>query len=342
MNTLNRDLSFDALKGILILFVVIGHSIADCFYKIGDVSHNVVFNAIYLFHMPLFIFVSGYFANSMTKYTFPIVFRRKAKRLILPWVIWSSFSLLIWFSSSSFYSLDFHTKDAFVEIGKNLYRTYAQYIWFLPCVFVLTIMYYPILRCIHDGDRKYIFICVMIFLVWIVSVIFNKNFPFNYIDYLQISRQALPFGLGLFYFYCKDRLNNEYRILIVLLAVIGIIGGFNKFGIYRCDFSMVEKIYSGTLLTIIMFYILWVCWLQIKKVSIIRNLLCWCGQNSLGIYVIHMTWRTIFKRFEFFPVSLDSFSILKLVVIYLVLSVVTIFFCKEIIRSKILYFRSLI
>lgn len=47
----NRDLNIDALKGILIILVVIGHVLA---------SLNLEFvNYIYLFHMPAFIILSG-------------------------------------------------------------------------------------------------------------------------------------------------------------------------------------------------------------------------------------------------------------------------------------------
>ena len=58
-----RDARFDTLKGVLILTVVFGH------FFTHDASHGVVSeslaNLIYSFHMPLFVFVSGYFTNNM-------------------------------------------------------------------------------------------------------------------------------------------------------------------------------------------------------------------------------------------------------------------------------------
>lgn len=57
-----RDARFDTLKGVLILTVVFGH------FFTHDASHGVVSeslaNFIYSFHMPLFVFVSGYFTNN--------------------------------------------------------------------------------------------------------------------------------------------------------------------------------------------------------------------------------------------------------------------------------------
>lgn len=57
-----RDNRIDTLKGFLILSVVFGH------FFTHDASHGIVSetmaNFIYSFHMPLFVFVSGYFSNN--------------------------------------------------------------------------------------------------------------------------------------------------------------------------------------------------------------------------------------------------------------------------------------
>lgn len=47
----------DALKGILIILVILGHSIQ---YKMMDYQHDVLFRVIYSFHMPLFFLISGF------------------------------------------------------------------------------------------------------------------------------------------------------------------------------------------------------------------------------------------------------------------------------------------
>ena len=57
-----RDIRFDTLKGFLILTVVFGH------FFTHDASHGILSEAmanfIYSFHMPLFVFISGYFSNN--------------------------------------------------------------------------------------------------------------------------------------------------------------------------------------------------------------------------------------------------------------------------------------
>jgi fucose 4-O-acetylase-like acetyltransferase len=47
----------DFLKGFTILLVILGHCIE---FNDTDYWNNIVFRYIYSFHMPLFMFLSGY------------------------------------------------------------------------------------------------------------------------------------------------------------------------------------------------------------------------------------------------------------------------------------------
>lgn len=59
-----RDDRIDALKGVLIGLVVLGHC---CVYGSHDDVKLVMANWIYLFHMPFFVFLSGYFSRPDSK-----------------------------------------------------------------------------------------------------------------------------------------------------------------------------------------------------------------------------------------------------------------------------------
>ena len=62
--TKERDYFFDNLKAVLIFLVVLGHFLLPIH---GDNPLVVVKRLIYIFHMPLFVFVSGYFAKKIYK-----------------------------------------------------------------------------------------------------------------------------------------------------------------------------------------------------------------------------------------------------------------------------------
>ena len=54
-----RDNRIDSLKGLLIILVIMGHFITSM-NNVNIVNHAVM-GMIYIFHMPLFILISGYF-----------------------------------------------------------------------------------------------------------------------------------------------------------------------------------------------------------------------------------------------------------------------------------------
>lgn len=71
-----RDPSFDILKGIGIIMVVVGHYSA---------LNPVIFNVIFSVHMPLFFIVAGYFLKPNTDLFATL--RKDVKRLIMPYLL---------------------------------------------------------------------------------------------------------------------------------------------------------------------------------------------------------------------------------------------------------------
>lgn len=61
-----RDGKIDSLKGLLISFVVLGHCLT--YGEPHDGIKTVLSNCIYIFHMPLFVLLSGYFTHVDSKH----------------------------------------------------------------------------------------------------------------------------------------------------------------------------------------------------------------------------------------------------------------------------------
>jgi fucose 4-O-acetylase-like acetyltransferase len=109
--TPTRDYFFDNLKFILIVFVVLGHA---SYYVSGE-NVELFRDFVYMFHMPLFILVAGYFGKHQ-KYgsLFTIAYQYIVFQIIAYWLfyvygmnislqfftpirhIWFLFSLLLW------------------------------------------------------------------------------------------------------------------------------------------------------------------------------------------------------------------------------------------------------
>lgn len=322
-----RDCSFDVLKGILILLVVFGHTIQDVStYNQVDYWHLHAFNSVYLFHMPLFVFVSGYFTRSISNKSVKELLTQKTTRLILPWLIWSSVDLILKISTGNIH---------LVGLGSSLSTLYYQYcrIWYLPCIFVLTMMYYPILKWYNSGEHKWAVTSAILIILWIVSLAFSDRQPFTALGVLQISRQFLVFGMGLLYYFIRQNLKIAHITALMTLALVGIVVNFMNNGIWFGDFTLVQKIFNGLCFTIVMFSVLYPLSGYLSKKTICHPII-WLGKNSLAIYVIHMICRTVGKCLDIYPEGNSLVGYLVVTVVYLSISIIITLLIKTIFKKR--------
>jgi fucose 4-O-acetylase-like acetyltransferase len=73
-----RNPAVDAVRGLAILLVVVGHAIQG---SVADFRSNPAWQIIYAFHMPLFFAISGYVIGKVDLW-------QKFKRLVIPFVSW--------------------------------------------------------------------------------------------------------------------------------------------------------------------------------------------------------------------------------------------------------------
>ena len=117
-----RNYLLDNLKVILIFFVVFGHTIE---YYIKDskiLMTTYIF--IYIFHMPLFIFISGYLSKNFYKMK-----RKAVKNLLIPYIIFN----MIWYTAvyigTKRLCLQFVSRmDLMVFIKSILLENFLEYI----------------------------------------------------------------------------------------------------------------------------------------------------------------------------------------------------------------------
>lgn len=323
-----RDNSFDILKGVLILLVVFGHSVQDvCVYNGIDPYHVNSFNFVYLFHMPLFVFVSGYFSHSIANKRFSEVFKSKALRLLLPWFVWSSIDLML---NAVLGHIEF---NGLSSIASSLFYQYTK-IWYLVCVFVLSIVYYPIIYFCKGGGNKFLILSLGIVVLWILSLLFADRPVIAAVNMLQISRQFLVFGLGVLYYYQKDKIKVMHIAAIAALALIGILINFHFNGVWFGDYTLEQKIFNGLCFTVIMFVILKFVSNKLSQLSGLCRPIIWLGQNSLAIYVIHMIGRTICKQADIVNTGSFTLDSLCVMILYLVFSLSLTLIIKKLFNDK--------
>lgn len=153
---MQRVYEYDLLKGIGILLVLWGHTMAPA----------IVHNTIYAFHMPLFFFVSGCLFKQDTMIN---IVKYKARRLLIPWFVFVLILSLIlglieYFKCHSiqgvmqFYSNDFRMGIYGDRNSKCMYGT----IWFLVCLFEVMIIYSGMCKLIKS-QKIISLICLVLY-----------------------------------------------------------------------------------------------------------------------------------------------------------------------------------
>ena len=126
----DRMKNIDCLKGIAILLVVLGHSIQ---YLYGNevAFHNRLFNYIYSFHMPLFMFISGFVSYKI--YVSWDNIKKRAYQLLPPFFICPLIASLLFEGKFEI--------NSFLRLLKNP----DSGLWFLYVLFIIS-TYFTIVR----------------------------------------------------------------------------------------------------------------------------------------------------------------------------------------------------
>lgn len=87
----SRDTSLDFAKGWLIVLVVLGHLIQYLLWADGEAWDDPVYTAIYMFHMPLFMTISGVLAaRSLRTMDFRTLLAKRARDYMVPVLVWTA------------------------------------------------------------------------------------------------------------------------------------------------------------------------------------------------------------------------------------------------------------
>ena len=266
-----RDYLFDNIRAFLIFLVVVGHMLAGQKGKI--LSAEVIYYFIYLFHMPAFIFITGYFSKNLDKSRDNAVIN-----FLVPYLVINS--LYIGLSKISLYN---PTKSFrfFVPVWG---------LWFLLAVFIWKLFLKDLVRIRY--------ILPLSFVVGILSG-FSNEFTSN----MSLSRvlNYLPFFL-LGYFCKKEHVEKIRKLTklvsVVILAFYGVISFIlAKYNIISAEIFYMRRPYSlikqSTSLSVIgkIYIYISATIIIICLINLFSEKSTWytkVGQNSLTVYILHL------------------------------------------------------
>lgn len=219
MNENKRIVWVDYLKAFTCLLVVIGH-LLQSLQKAGIPQNlqltNFIIYYIYLFHMPLFMCISGFLYSKKkleeTSFSGYIKFeKRKLIDLMIPYIVF----YLIYLGINILFSKDVNTpkgKNEFVGMLNNPMSPY-WFLYALMSIFLIT----PLLEKIFKENKRKVLVFYII--LKIISIFYQPNI------YLikSISTYGIYFYFGCFIREEKIIGKREKFILILLHFLIAII-----------------------------------------------------------------------------------------------------------------------
>lgn len=184
-----RNYLLDNLKAILIFAVVFGHVVE--YYINESFILKSIYIFIYIFHMPLFIFVSGYFSKNINKCTENII-----KKLIVPYIF---FNLL-------FYAL------AYIYTGKNMFSLiYPGWtLWYLISLFFWRF------------SLKYLIKIKNVIILSFIAGLFIGIIP-KWSTVLSLSRTIAFLPFFLLGYYTKETYLNKIKRINRIVAILVIL-----------------------------------------------------------------------------------------------------------------------
>ena len=156
-----RNIHIDLLKGFAIILVVLGHSVQ---FLSNNNFEDPLFKFIYSFHMPLFMFLSGYVCFNPQKGKY-IDLKKRFKTLIIPFFTW-------WGIYNIYAFLSHKNIISFIELLVQP----DNGLWFLWVLFFLCI-FLQISFIITKKYEEIIMLLIAIILLFITSFIpYGKYF----------------------------------------------------------------------------------------------------------------------------------------------------------------------
>lgn len=272
----------DALKGWLIILVVLGHAIQHTLGNAAETNH--LWNIIYSFHMPAFMAISGYLAyrpsKTNGKYSLWFYIIRRFRQLIIPFVLWTFLLLLIKTGLS-------------VGVIKDYFFYPDKGLWFLWVLFFITVIFIIGGKISEIIKVKQELINLLICLLLAGAMIYLE---LRVLGFQFIAYYYLFYSLGFYLNKYKERVvtKNPYAIsfLLVIWFVMAWFWQMHELPYFLKNIplpnSLVQYMYRFITASIAVYILVATSPRLIDKDSICNKPFVKIGRISLGIYTTHV------------------------------------------------------
>lgn len=309
----NRSVALDVAKGILIILVVVGHGLQYAFGTIyansGIYFNNLLYRAIYSFHMPLFMMISGYLFFFSNQKGVNHILKSKFETVFIPYVTYVTVYLLI----------TLLLRDLKTCSLNGFYRILINEFWFLP-----SILFNCTIVCITTHLFKKRTIQSVLLILYATALLFiNRYLPGTYIFMFSC------FITGYFFnaYHCtltSSKVRYWKLLLAILLFIICVRNFHYDIYVYTTSTSIwrdghfsltnleidIQRYVIGIVASVsFMVFISLHSYFSQKIISF----LCNCGKYSLGIYGLsNLLYYVYQKGYDYFSINIPYNSLTPL------------------------------
>lgn len=301
-NQKKRELWLDALKGIAIVCVVLGHvlkgNIQVDLYPRFLPEQRYAMDLVYSFHMPLFFALSGYayfkYINNDSNKQDPKI-KKNVINLLLLYVIYNVSLCIFKMIFSAFVNNSF----SFEEVIENIFLPTTP-LWYIYILIFYYLLFWKMPK-IREGS----------FAVWVIffiAGIFGKHLLVavdaptcfvRFIYYLQF------FWIGNCIYEAKNVLQNIDRRIIWITIVVAILFVFIYWSqlLHGHDYAFFKQMCSYGMITLLLFFSLF----YESRYTVFSHLLHFLalfGEKSLYIFLLH-TYFVTANRYLFIKMHID-------------------------------------
>lgn len=208
----NRIISVDYAKAIGIYLVVLAHTQLCA----------PLTNWIYVFHMPLFFFISGYLFSFEKHTSFKEFSILRFRQLIVPYIAFNVISYLAWLLVLCKVGVNDDSNISWYEPilaalqGKGYDMVHNVPLWFFMCLYIVEMIYYCLFRNIDNNKR-----CIMIAVIAVIGFISGKIDGYFLPLCLSIVPSAILFySLGNMF---NGKILKTNKLLIMFFLVITVV-----------------------------------------------------------------------------------------------------------------------
>ena len=140
----------------------------------GHLGYNTggLHDFVFLYHVPLFFFASGIFAYRLEESDIWQIIKKKWEQIIMPYLFFVVISMVVIILTTNEDCRTYlgYAKQFVFGIRNQMY---ASSLWFLPCIFCMSILFYIIRRIF----KKRIFILIVSTVLWLIALFVFPNRP---------------------------------------------------------------------------------------------------------------------------------------------------------------------